>query len=66
MIHYQSVIAPPPYSADLAISARWDLNPVNGTYPIPPLGHGRIGGLDVKVRIALHTAVIYFMDPIQK
>jgi hypothetical protein len=28
----------PPYSAENAISARCDLNPANGTYPIKQLG----------------------------
>ena len=42
----------PPYSAENGISARSDLNPANGTYPQPYLGHRRHGGTDVKVGIA--------------
>jgi len=38
----------PPYSAENAISARSDLNPKNGTYGIPALGHRRHGGTDCK------------------
>ncbi|CAG0896453.1 unnamed protein product [Cyprideis torosa] len=39
----------PPYSAENAISARNDLNPKNGTYPFPALGHRSHGAIDVKV-----------------
>lgn len=39
----------PPYSAENAISARSDLNPSNGTYPIPAEGHRCHGGTDNKV-----------------
>ena len=39
----------PPYSAENAISARGDLNPPNGTYFIPALGHRNHGGIDNKV-----------------
>ncbi len=41
----------PPYSAELTIAARCDLNDVNGTYPDPPLGHRVHGATDAKVRI---------------
>lgn len=40
----------PPYSAENAISARCDLNPVNGTYPFAALGHRQHGATDMKVR----------------
>lgn len=40
----------PPYSAENAISARCDLNPINGTYPFGALGHRSHGGTDSKVR----------------
>uniref|UniRef100_T1IJU9 Phospholipase B-like n=1 Tax=Strigamia maritima TaxID=126957 RepID=T1IJU9_STRMM len=39
----------PPYSAENAISARCDLNPKNGTYPIAALGHRSHGGIDMKL-----------------
>lgn len=39
----------PPYSAENAISARCDLNPKNGTYPFPSLGHRSHGGIDAKM-----------------
>lgn len=39
----------PPYSAENAISARCDLNPKTGTYPISALGHRSHGGTDMKV-----------------
>ena len=39
----------PPYSAENGISARCDLNPVNGTYPFGALGHRCHGGTDNKV-----------------
>lgn len=42
----------PPYSAENAISARCDLNPINGTYPFGALGHRPHGGTDMKVRIS--------------
>ena len=40
----------PPYSAELTIAARCDLNPVNGTYPHSVLGHRPYGATDAKVR----------------
>lgn len=39
----------PPYSAENAISARCDLNPVNGTYPFSALGHRQHGATDMKL-----------------
>ncbi|XP_015925352.1 putative phospholipase B-like 2 [Parasteatoda tepidariorum] len=39
----------PPYSAENAISARCDLNPVNGTYPFAALGHRQHGATDMKL-----------------
>ncbi|XP_069136385.1 putative phospholipase B-like 2 [Argopecten irradians] len=42
----------PPYSAENAISARCDLNPANGQYPISALGHRSHGGTDMKVTSA--------------
>jgi len=39
----------PPFSAENAISARCDLNPKNGTYPFPALGHRSHGGTDMKI-----------------
>ncbi|GIY08069.1 putative phospholipase B-like 2 [Caerostris extrusa] len=39
----------PPYSADCAISSRNDLNPANGTYPFPSLGHSDVGATDMKL-----------------
>uniref|UniRef100_A0A0M3I5Y5 Phospholipase B-like n=1 Tax=Ascaris lumbricoides TaxID=6252 RepID=A0A0M3I5Y5_ASCLU len=38
----------PPYSAEAAISARGDLNPADGVYPLPLMGHRNHGGLDYK------------------
>lgn len=38
----------PPSSAENAISARDDLNPVGGTYPIAALGHRDHAGIDAK------------------
>ncbi|CAF4344731.1 unnamed protein product, partial [Adineta steineri] len=38
----------PPYSAELTIAARCDLNPANGTYPDSPLGHRVHGATDAK------------------
>ena len=39
----------PPYSAENAISARSDLNSINGTYPMSFLAHRFHGGTDMKV-----------------
>ncbi|CAF4013335.1 unnamed protein product [Rotaria sp. Silwood2] len=39
----------PPYSSELTIAARCDLNPSNGTYPDPPLGHRIHGATDAKI-----------------
>ncbi|KAI1712567.1 phospholipase B domain-containing protein [Ditylenchus destructor] len=38
----------PPYTAEAAISSRGDLNPANGTYPFPGMGHVNHGALDYK------------------
>uniref|UniRef100_A0A7E4VT70 Phospholipase B-like n=1 Tax=Panagrellus redivivus TaxID=6233 RepID=A0A7E4VT70_PANRE len=38
----------PPYTAEAAISARGDLNDINGTYPLPGMGHVNHGALDYK------------------
>uniref|UniRef100_A0A915E929 Phospholipase B-like n=1 Tax=Ditylenchus dipsaci TaxID=166011 RepID=A0A915E929_9BILA len=38
----------PPYTAEAAISSRGDLNPANGTYPFPGMGHVNHGALDFK------------------
>jgi len=39
----------PPFSAVAAISSRADLNPANGTYPFPLLGHRNSAGTDMKL-----------------
>ncbi|XP_064610891.1 putative phospholipase B-like 2 [Liolophura sinensis] len=39
----------PPYSGDNSISARNDLNPANGTYPLRALGSSAFGGIDMKL-----------------
>ncbi|XP_048582385.1 putative phospholipase B-like 2 [Nematostella vectensis] len=39
----------PPYSAENAISARSDLNPKDGKYEFPFLGHREHGGTDCKI-----------------
>ncbi|CAG7715957.1 unnamed protein product [Allacma fusca] len=39
----------PPYSACHAISARCELNPEDGKYPFPPLGHSELGATDMKL-----------------
>ncbi|XP_064483629.1 putative phospholipase B-like 2 [Ornithodoros turicata] len=39
----------PPYSAENAISARSDLNPADGVYPFPSLGHRSHGSTDMKL-----------------
>ncbi|TKR83222.1 hypothetical protein L596_016846 [Steinernema carpocapsae] len=38
----------PPYTAEAGISARGDLNPINGTFPLRGMGHVNHGGLDYK------------------
>uniref|UniRef100_A0A0K0DX97 Phospholipase B-like n=1 Tax=Strongyloides stercoralis TaxID=6248 RepID=A0A0K0DX97_STRER len=38
----------PPYTAEAAISARGDLNPINGTYEVEGMGHRNHGSLDYK------------------
>ncbi len=42
----------PPYSAENGIAARSDLNPADGTYPLPALGHRAHGAIDMKVGTA--------------
>ncbi|KAM7451985.1 putative phospholipase B-like 2 [Porites harrisoni] len=39
----------PPYSGENGISARSDLNPADGKYPISALGHRKHGGIDAKI-----------------
>lgn len=39
----------PPYSAENAIAARSDLNPIKGKYPFGALGHRLHGGTDMKL-----------------
>lgn len=39
----------PPYSAELTIAARCDLNPADGKYPDDPLGHRPHGATDAKI-----------------
>ncbi|XP_077491383.1 putative phospholipase B-like 2 isoform X2 [Amblyomma americanum] len=51
----------PPYSAENAISARSDLNPENGTYPFPSLGHRAHGGTDMKLTNTSLFARLEFM-----
>jgi hypothetical protein len=41
----------PPYTAEAGISARGDLNPANGTYEIPGMGHRNHGSLDYKGKL---------------
>ena len=48
----------PPYSAENAISARSDLNPADGKYPISALGHRRHGGTDCKVKLC-QTSMLF-------
>uniref|UniRef100_A0A183C531 Phospholipase B-like n=1 Tax=Globodera pallida TaxID=36090 RepID=A0A183C531_GLOPA len=38
----------PPYTAEASISTRGDLNPANGTYELPGMGHRNHGALDYK------------------
>ena len=47
----------PPYSGENAISARSDLNPKDGTYPFPELGHRCHGGTDNKVVILIINSI---------
>ena len=39
----------PEYNGENAISGRSDLNPENGTYPIPSLGHRNHAAIDMKI-----------------
>ena len=50
----------PPYSAVNAISARSDLNSVNGTYPFPALDHQLHGGIDMKVCVHIPNTLTSF------
>lgn len=45
----------PPYSSENAIAARSDLNPANGTYPFPFLGHRCHGATDTKVILYINS-----------
>jgi len=51
----------PPYSAENAISARCDLNPVNGSYPFGALGHRSHGGLDAKLTTSTMVKSLEFV-----
>ena len=51
----------PPYSAENAISARCELNPRNGTYPFPALGHRSHGGTDMKLTTSKLAAKLQFI-----
>ncbi|KAK3587635.1 hypothetical protein CHS0354_032843 [Potamilus streckersoni] len=51
----------PPYSAANAISARGDLNPVNGTYPLSVLGSRPNGGIDLKLTSSTLIRELKFM-----
>ena len=50
----------PPYSAEYAISARSDLNPSDGTYPIPALARRCHGGTDNKVLCSSFLSLSHF------
>jgi len=39
----------PPYTGVAGISARGDLNPKNGSYPFPMIGHRESAGTDMKL-----------------
>ena len=52
----------PPYSGENGISARSDLNPADGKYPISALGHRKSGGTDAKVRLALLLSYVFSID----
>ena len=55
----------PPYSAEYAISARSDLNPSDGTYPIPALARRCHGGTDNKVLCSSFLSLSHFtMHPL--
>uniref|UniRef100_A0A1B6E6W8 Phospholipase B-like n=1 Tax=Clastoptera arizonana TaxID=38151 RepID=A0A1B6E6W8_9HEMI len=51
----------PPYSAENAIASRCDLNPDNGTYPIPALSHRSHGAIDVKITSKFFTQNLQMM-----
>ncbi|KAH8036913.1 hypothetical protein HPB51_006974 [Rhipicephalus microplus] len=52
----------PPYSAENAISARSDLNPADGVYPFPSLGHRPHGGTDMKLTNSLLFEKLEFVS----
>ncbi|XP_047119464.1 putative phospholipase B-like 2 [Schistocerca piceifrons] len=52
----------PPYSAENAIAARCDLNPKNGTYPFPSLGHRSHGAIDAKVTNSTLVSKLQFLS----
>lgn len=52
----------PPYTAEAAVSARGDLNPANGTYPLPGMGHVNHGALDYKVSSLFKIKFINFLE----
>lgn len=52
----------PPYSAENAIAARCDLNPKDGRYPFPALGHRSHGATDMKVKHAIFVSNCRFLQ----
>jgi hypothetical protein len=52
----------PPYSAELTIASRCDLNQINGSYPDLPLGHRVHGATDAKVRINISREMSRFQQ----
>ncbi|XP_050408121.1 putative phospholipase B-like 2 isoform X1 [Patella vulgata] len=50
----------PPYSANLAIMMRGDLNPANGVYPFSELGRALVGGIDTKAASLLYVKELSF------
>lgn len=51
----------PPYSSELTIAARSDLNPINGTYPIDMLGHRAHGAVDMKLTNSAMITALNFV-----
>lgn len=51
----------PPYSSENTISARNDLNPADGTYPFPALGHRSHGATDCKMTSLQMMASLDFL-----
>ncbi|KAL3093171.1 hypothetical protein niasHT_022621 [Heterodera trifolii] len=45
---FSRCVCSPPYTAEASISTRGDLNPANGTYQLPGMGHRNHGALDYK------------------